>query len=149
MLVFEPYINTCVICQGQRGSRSLIQNLASVSGVMQIQVDHYPGDKPIPVVSSEDRHMEGLGHSGGESSETQEADVEVPEIMEEVIEQLLAGLRDKVWKQLPAPFALSYDKLKLLVIIPTTRVRRKLSVRQNLVAILEKLGRGLLTVYSM
>lgn len=75
----------------QRGSRSLIQNLASVSGDMHIQIQHSPGDKPVvtgnalgddisPVIESEDT----------------EEDFEVPDILEEVIEQLLAGLRDKV-----------------------------------------------------
>lgn len=77
----------------QRGSRSLIQNLASVSGDMHIQIEHSPGDKAVvPGIALGD-HV-----SPGVESEDTEEDFEVPDILEEVIEQLLAGLRDKVLK---------------------------------------------------
>jgi hypothetical protein len=87
----------------QRGSRSLIQNLASVSGDMHIQIEHSPGDKAVVAGVTLGDHVSPVV----ESEDTEE-DFEVPDILEEVIEQLLAGLRDKVLK---IPTSLFYSLL--------------------------------------
>lgn len=69
-----------------RGSRSLIQNLTAVSGDIRIDIVHSKDNKCVA--------RGGLG-SSGVYTEVSEDDIEIPEIMEEVIEILLAGLRDK------------------------------------------------------
>ncbi|KAG0570729.1 hypothetical protein KC19_6G183600 [Ceratodon purpureus] len=69
-----------------RGSRSLIQNLTAVSEDIHIDIVHSKDDKSVA--------SGGLGSSGVDT-EVSEDDIEIPEIMEEVIEILLAGLRDK------------------------------------------------------
>lgn len=76
-----------LLWQWQRGSRSLIQNLTAVSGDICIDIVHSKDDKCVA--------RGGLG-SSGVYTEVSEDDIEIPEIMEEVIEILLAGLRDKV-----------------------------------------------------
>ena len=76
-----------MLWQWQRGSRSLIQNLTAVSEDIHIDIVHSKDDKSVAPGS--------LGSSGVDS-EVSEDDIEIPEIMEEVIEILLAGLRDKV-----------------------------------------------------
>lgn len=73
--------------QLQRGSRSLIQNLTAVSEDTNIDIVHSKNDKSV---------APGLLGSSGVDTEVSEDDIEIPEIMEEVIEFLLAGLRDKV-----------------------------------------------------
>uniref|UniRef100_A0A7I4D1R8 Tubulin-specific chaperone D n=1 Tax=Physcomitrium patens TaxID=3218 RepID=A0A7I4D1R8_PHYPA len=69
-----------------RGSRSLIQNLTAVSEDTNIDIVHSKNDKSV---------APGLLGSSGVDTEVSEDDIEIPEIMEEVIEFLLAGLRDK------------------------------------------------------
>lgn len=76
-----------VLWQWQRGSRSLIQNLTAVSENIHIDIVHSKDDKIVT--------PGGLGSSVVDT-EVSEDDIEIPEIMEEVIEFLLAGLRDKV-----------------------------------------------------
>ncbi len=86
-----------LLWQLQRGSRSLIQNLESVSGNMQLPLgDTLPRTEAASI--SEDLPAEKLWSIGSArvGIETQDEDVEVPDVMEEVIEQLLSGLRDKV-----------------------------------------------------
>jgi hypothetical protein len=90
-------VSSDLLWQLQRGSRSLIQNLESVSGNMQLPLgDTLPRTEAASI--SEDLPAEKLWSIGSArvGIETQDEDVEVPDVMEEVIEQLLSGLRDKV-----------------------------------------------------
>ncbi|CAK9217775.1 unnamed protein product [Sphagnum troendelagicum] len=71
-------------------------NLESVSGNMQLPLgDTLPRTEAASI--SEDLPAEKLWSIGSArvGIETQDEDVEVPDVMEEVIEQLLSGLRDK------------------------------------------------------
>jgi hypothetical protein len=89
-------VSSDLLWQLQRGSRSLIQNLESVSGNMQLPLgDTLPRTEAASI--SEDLPAEKLWSIGSArvGIETQDEDVEVPDVMEEVIEQLLSGLRDK------------------------------------------------------
>lgn len=100
-----------MLWQWQRGSRSLIQNLTAVSEKIHIDIVHSKDDNIVA--------PGGLGSSAVDTDVAEE-DIEIPEIMEEVIEFLLAGLRDKVSLRIFLDFMIRIFTIDLMLFVSTS-----------------------------